>query len=122
MASPFDIIKHICEKTHLAFELKEYAPWIVNKGLTNIKDTVYYAEAMNKYHGLDKDMQLAFYFHAIPKGKRFGKWVKASAINNTVDLIMRHYQVNRKVAEGYLKLMTDVAIKQLEQKMDTGGK
>lgn len=120
--SPFDIINHLNTKTPLEFDIKDYDAWIINKGLINVRDTVFFAEVMNQYPFLDKKMQYDFYYHGIPKAKRFGKWAKATAINSDVDLIMRHYQVNRKVAESYLKVMTAEDVDLLKQKMNSGGR
>lgn len=120
--SPFDIINHLSTKAPLEFDIKDYDAWIINKGLINVRDTVFFAEVMNQYPFLDKKMQYDFYYHGIPKAKRFGKWVKVTAINSDVDLIMRHYQVNRKVAESYLKIMTVEDVDLLKQKMNSGGR
>lgn len=123
MTSPFDIIKHINEKSDLEFDIKDYNPWMINRGLSNTLDTVFFAEVMNRYsQQLDKDMQYAFYLHGVPKGRRFGKWHKADAINSNVELIMQRYCVNRQVAEQYLKVMSDSALQQLQEKMRKGGK
>ena len=118
--SPFDILRHLNEKTELEFDIKkDYVPWIINKALINTKDTVFFAEIMNQYHSLDKDIQYTFYKLGIPKAKRFGKWGKADAINTDVELIMTRYQVNRRIAEVYHKLMGDEDLKQLQEQ--TGG-
>jgi len=118
--SPFDVLRHLNEKTDLEFEIKkDYVPWIINKALINTKDTVFFAEVMNQYHFLDKDIQYTFYKLAIPKAKRFGKWVKADVINTDAELIMTRYQVNRRTAESYRKIMGDDYLKQLQEQ--TGG-
>jgi len=118
--SPFDVLRHLNEKTELEFDLKkDYVPWVINKALINTKDTVFFAEVMNKYHFLDKDIQYTFYKFGIPKAKRFGKWVKADAINTDVELIMNRYQVSRRTAETYRRLMGDENLKQLQEQ--TGG-
>lgn len=121
MTSPFDIIKHLSEKTELEFDIKDYNPWMINRGFSNVFDGVFFAEAMSRLSHLDKDVQYSFYLHGLPKGRRFGKWNKAT-INSNVDLIMKHYQVNRRVAESYLKIMSEAEVKQLQEKMNEGGK
>jgi hypothetical protein len=122
MTTPFDIIKHINEKTALEFDMKDYNPFMVNRGLSNTIDTLFFAEVMNKYYTLDKDIQYAFYFNGIPKGKRFGKWNKSSEINTNIELIMNEYKVNIRVAASYLKLMNDADIQLLHEKSYKGGK
>lgn len=122
MTTPFDILSHINSKDVLEFDMKDYNSFVVNRGFSNNLDTLFFADVMNKYYHLDKDIQYKFYFGAIPKGKRFGKWFKSLAINNTVDLIMTTYEVNRRIAEGYLKLMDADAISILHEKNDKGGR
>lgn len=120
--SPFDIIRHISEKTPLEFEKNEYVPFVINRGLSNMIDTLFFAEVMNKYHHLNGDIQYKFYLHGIPKGKRYGKWIKPLELNTTVELIMSRYQVGRRAAESYFKLMDESAIKLLEEEMIQGGR
>ena len=120
MSSFFDILKHINSKDGLDFEMKEYLPFLINRGLSNTIDTVFFADVMNRFHHLDKDIQYDFYFNAIPKGKRYGKWNKAT-INKNVDLIIEFYEVNRAVAESYLKIMSEDDIVALHEKNNKGG-
>jgi len=121
MTTPFDILKHINSKDELDFEMKDYNSFMINRGLSNNLDTLFFADVINKYSQLDKDIQYRFYFDAIPKGKRFGKWHKSLVINTDVTLIMETYKVNQRVAESYLKLMNDDAIKILHEKNNRGG-
>ena len=121
MATPFDILKHINSKDVIDFEMKDYVPFMINRGLSNNLDTLFFAEVINRYSHLDKDIQYRFYFDAIPKGKRFGKWNKSLAINNDVALIMETYEVNQRIAESYLKLMNDDAIQLLHKNNNKGG-
>lgn len=76
---------------------------------------------MNRYPQLDKDIQRDFYYHVLPKAKRYGTWNKSGVINKNVELLMEYYQVNRVVAESYLNIMSDDAVKTLKEKLHTGG-
>lgn len=122
MPTPFDIVKHINEKTQLDFSENEYNPWIINRVFSNMIDTLFFADVMNKYYALPKDMQHDFYYYGLPKAKRFGKYHKVGEINIYVDLIMNKYQVNRKVAESYLRCMSEDGLAQLKLQMNRGGK
>ena len=121
MSNIFDILKHINSKEALEFDMKDYNVFMINRGLSNNLDTLFFAEVINRYSHLDKDIQYRFYFDAIPKGKRFGKWNKSLAINTDVALIMETYEVNQRVAESYLKLMNDDAIHLLHKNNNKGG-
>ena len=39
-------------------------------------DCVMFANEMNKYHFLDKDMQYTFYLNILRKRKRFSPWLR----------------------------------------------
>jgi hypothetical protein len=105
--SPFEIIKHLNEKTKLDFDIKEYSPWIINKGLSFHKETLAFADIMNKMSQLDKDIQYAFYLNAIPKGKRYGKWEKPSKDTDLIELIRHKYFCNSNIAKQYASLMSE---------------
>lgn len=122
VTNPFDIAKHINEKTPLDFDIKDYSPWMMNRIMSNRMDTIFFAEIMNKFYSLDKDIQYSFYYNAIPKAKRFGKYNSVPAINNIVELIMKKYSVNQQVAESYFNLLDDEAKEELKEKMREGGK
>lgn len=100
---------------------KEYNAFMVNRGLSQFMDTVLFANEMNKYYSLDKDMQYDFYFYSIPKGKRFSKWAKSNP-SKDIELIMKAYNINRSRALEYLNLLTEDNIKELEELMNPGGK
>ena len=51
---------------HLA---KEYPPYIINRCFSGHMDAVMYAQEMNKYHFLDKDLQYNFYLNILRKGR-----------------------------------------------------
>lgn len=92
--SPFDIVSILNEKKRELDEdqIKEsYGAWIINHALSNMRDTVLYSNEMNRLHGLDKDMQYAFYYHGIPKRRRYGKWNKVAEDKDSIDLVMEYY-------------------------------
>ena len=74
--SPFDIAKSLNEKTDLEYPISDYSPWMINKIFSLTKDTLFFANAMNKLYLLDVDVQRDFYKTAVPKGKRYAKWHK----------------------------------------------
>ena len=51
--------------------IKDYAPYIVNRCLSGHLDCIMFANEMNKYSFLDKDMQYSFYLNTLRKKKRF---------------------------------------------------
>jgi len=122
MSTLWDVIKHINEKIPLEFTDGDYSPWMVNRVFSNTIDTLFFAEVMNRATHLDKDIQHDFYYYALPKARRFGKYHKAETINIYVELMMNLYQVNQRVAESYVKCMSEATLKQLKEQMVEGGK
>ena len=122
MVSPWEIVKDLCEKTSLEYDLKDYIPWIINKTFVNSKEHLFFAEQMNRYSFLDKGMQKDFYFFALPKKKKYIEYERKSSINTDIDLIMKKYKVNHAVAESYLKLLSEDAITALRITPIKGGK
>lgn len=117
----FDIVNHLNEKTKFDFDVKEYSPWIINKSLSFHNQTIHFANEMNKFSTLDKDIQYKFYLLGIPKGKRFGKWQKKSVAPEVIKFISRIYNVNATIAAQYASLMSEEQLQKLNEQNDKGG-
>lgn len=118
----WDIYKVICEKLPYDREelLNDYVPYQVNMCASNVADTMFIANEMNICHRLTKEQQFDFYYHIVPKGKRYSKW-NTPAINNNVDVVAEYYNINKKVAEQYLKILTDIQIEDIRNLVMRGG-
>jgi hypothetical protein len=85
-------------------------------------DSIMYANEMNKHPELNKLLQHDFYFYILSRKKRYGKWAKADKEDEAVlNLIIKHYKVNRVHAKQYLELMTKDHIKALKNTYEVGG-
>lgn len=100
----------------------KYDAFMINRAMSQHMDLIMYANQMNKDCCLDKQMQHDFYFYSVGVKKRYGKWAKASKNDDAIELIIKHYAVNRTHAQQYLELMTDDEIKELKQRYKIGGK
>lgn len=118
--SPFDISKHISEKTELEFSMGDYSPWMINKIFSNTLDTVFFANEMNTYYDLDKDIQYSFYYNGLSKSKRYGKWNKKQK-SADLELIAKYFSINIKHAGQYLSLLSDEQLTIIRDKMLKGG-
>ena len=79
--APFDFLNSInSTKKNLIREegrgASEYAPYLMNKGLSQFPDTIMLANEMNMRHHMDKQMQYEFLLHSVRPRKRFAKWAK----------------------------------------------
>jgi hypothetical protein len=79
--SPFDFLNSInLTKKNLIREegrgASEYAPYLMNRGLSQFPDSIMHSNEMNMRGHLDKQMQYEFLLHSIRPRKRVGKWAK----------------------------------------------
>ena len=123
--NPFDYLKSINEtkKDIMVDDIaeREYNPFIINRGLSFFKDTILYANEMNRYHHLDNRVQFDFFINIIRKKKRWSKWIKASDVDN-LELIKEYYGYSNEKAKSALSLMSNEQIEQLKQRIYKGGK
>lgn len=121
--TPFDWLNAINLKTEIDETLveKEYNPFMVNRGLSYFNDTVLWANEMNMKSFLDKDLQYKFLLNTVKKGKRFGKWAKSEK-DETIDMLVEFYQVNRQRAQEISRLLNTKQIQTIKEKMFKGGK
>lgn len=119
MSNVFDYVKTINEKTD-QLDIDGYVPFIVNKAFSFTLDTIFYANMMNINSHIDAKMQYDFYYHALPKKKRFGKWIK----KDTPDIasIREYYNCSIQKAIEYSKILTIEQVAILKQRMDKGGR
>ena len=101
--------------------IKSYPPFIINKCLSGHLDSVLFANEMNKYHFLDKDMQYKFYLNILRKRKRFSPWVRKEKITD-LDYVKRYYGYSNEKASQVMKILTPEQISYIKQRLDIGGK
>lgn len=110
MDNIFDIIKNLSyNKEQLDCDVinKMYEPFVVNRALSNTRDTLFFANEMNARSLLPKDMQYGFYFHVLQRKKRFGKWNKPKEDKEVIELIKLCYNVSYYRAIELYPLLSD---------------
>jgi len=100
---------------------KEYPPYIINRCMSGHIDAVMYAQEMNKYHFLDKDLQYNFYLNTLRKKKRFSPWIRKDKITD-LDYVKRYYGYSNEKASQVMKILTPEQIEYIKQRLDIGGK
>ena len=101
--------------------ISSYPPYIVNRCLSGHLDTVLFANEMNKYSNLDKDMQYSFFLYTLRKRKRFSPWLKKEQIDD-LDLVKKHYGYSNEKAKIAVSLLTKTQLEYIRNKHDMGGK
>ena len=107
----------ISDEPHLA---KEYPPYIINRCMSGHMDSVMYAQEMNKYHFLDKDLQYNFYLNTLRKRKRFSPWIRKDKVSD-LDYVKRYYGYSNEKASQVMKILTPEQIAYIKQRLETGG-
>ena len=100
--------------------IKDYAPYIINRCLSGNIDYILFANEMNKYSFLDKDMQYSFYLNTVRKKKRFSPWLRKDKVTD-LEIIKQYYGYSNEKASNALKILTPEQIKFIKQRLDTGG-
>lgn len=122
--TPFDFINAInYSKEELIVDdwsEKQYAPYIVNKGLSFGPDTVIAANEMNSRPHLEKKLQFQFLINTIRPKKRFNKWIKGEKIE-AMEVIKKYYGYSTSKAQQVLSILNDSQIEHLKEKLKKGG-
>ena len=100
--------------------IKDYAPYVINRCLSGNLDSIMYANEMNKYSFLQKDMQYSFYLNTLRKKKRFSPWLRKEKVTD-LEIIKQYYGYSNEKASNALKILTPEQIKFIKQRLDTGG-
>jgi len=107
-------------KEDLSENIKEYAPYIINRCLSGHIDCVMYANEMNMRHQLDKDMQYSFYLNSLRKKKRFSPWLRKERVTD-LECVKSYYGYNNEKAYQALKILTKEQLNFIKQRLETGG-
>ena len=107
-------------KEDLSENIKSYLPFIVNRCLSGELDCILFANEMNKYHFLDKDMQYSFYLNTLRKRKRFSPWLRKDKVKD-LECVKQYYGYSNEKASQALKILTKEQIKFIKQRLDIGG-
>jgi hypothetical protein len=101
----------------------DFTPFMINRGMSQSVETIMYANELNKHWQLTKEQVHDFYFYLLSKKKRFNKWAKQSGDDKeNIDLVVKHYGVNRLRALEYLKLLTPEDLQTIKASYDVGGR
>ena len=100
--------------------IKDYPPYIINRCLSGHLDTVMFANEMNKFPNLDKDLQYHFFLNTLRKKKRFSPWLRKDKVTD-LEIIKQYYGYSNEKALNALKILTPDQINFIKQRLDIGG-
>ena len=99
---------------------KDYPPYIVNRCLSGHLDCIMFANEMNKYPNLDKDMQYSFYLNTLRKKKRFSPWLRKDKVTD-LQCVKEYYGYSNEKASQALKILSPQQLDYIKQRLETGG-
>jgi len=99
---------------------REYNPYIINRCLSGHIDCVFFANEMNRYHFLDKDLQYSFYLNSLRKKKRFSPWLRKDKVTD-LECVKKYYGYSNEKASQALKILSKEQINFIKKRLDTGG-
>lgn len=103
--------------------MKKFDPFMIRRGLGMSIDNLDLVEKMQRnLSTLPNDVQYAYLLAAVVKKKRYDNWPKKTKDDDSIEVIMKYYNVSRKRAREYRRLLDADQIKELENRMFTGGK
>ena len=100
--------------------IKEYPPFIINRCLSGHLDAIMFANEMNKFPNLDKELQYHFYLNTLRKKKRFSPWLRKDKVTD-LEIIKQYYGYSNEKALNALKILTPDQINFIKQRLDIGG-
>ena len=100
--------------------IKDYPSYIVNRCLSGHLDCIMFANEMNKYPNLDKDMQYSFYLNTLRKRKRFSPWLRKEKVTD-LEIIKQYYGYSNDKASQALKILSKQQLDYIRQRLETGG-
>ncbi len=107
-------------KEDLSEDISTYSPYIINRCLSGFLDTIMYANEMNRYHHLDRDMQYSFYLNSVRKRKRFSPWLRKDKVND-LECVKEYYGYSNEKASQALKILDKTQLNFIKKRLDTGG-
>ena len=108
-------------KEDLSEHIKEYPPYIINRCLSGHLDCVMFANEMNKYNFLDKDMQYSFYLNTLRKKKRFSPWLRKDKVQD-LECVKQYYGYSNEKAKQVLNILTREQFSFIRDRLEIGGK
>lgn len=99
---------------------KSYSSFMVNRALSFHRDTVLWANEMNRFTTLDNKLKYDFLLNTIRAAKRpYSKWHK-KAQHSDLSLVKEYYGYSDAKAEEALKILSDTQIDLIKEKLYKG--
>jgi hypothetical protein len=106
---------------HDDIDAKDYTPFVVNRALSYHMDCVLYANEMNLYPEVDKDLQYQYLLGSIrPMKRKFQPWQKSETDKN-IECVKTYFGYSNQKAKEALRILNNEQIDEIKRKTDKGG-
>jgi hypothetical protein len=100
---------------------KTYAPFMVNRAMSNSVDCAMAANEMNQRHFLDKDVQFRYYLNTLRAWKRpWSPWSKKDTAPH-LDAVKEYFGYSERKALAALQVLTDDQLANIVESVSKGG-
>jgi len=121
----FDYVNDILQdKKNIMIDVaseKDYNPYLTNKALSQHRDCIGLAQAMNERPWLDNKLQYLYLINTVRSMKRpFHKWDKPEKIEDIV-CVKTYYGYSDTKAREALQLLSEEQIQKIKEETEIGG-
>lgn len=100
---------------------KHYSPYVINKCLWGIMDSLFFVQELNTFGKITKQEHYKYLVHALPKKKRFAKWIKEEK-DPLIATIQEYYDgCSEAKAKEIKKMLRPADIEFIISYLDKGG-
>ncbi|WP_298752044.1 DNA polymerase clamp loader subunit A [uncultured Arcobacter sp.] len=118
----FDILKDISEFKTGNVDMKKYNAFMINRFVSMLPDTMILANLMNQCPDMPVEAQYQFYLHAMPKKRRFFKYIKdEKETDKWIEMLKEYYDIDDVEARDYAEMFTEEQLIEIYEIMNTGG-
>ena len=122
---PFDYVKSINNKEYID-GIDGFSPYMTHKIMSADKNFVMLANALNRIgnHKIPPKAIYDFYFHTVPKNKKWTAYPKSEKQLKEIRYVMEFYGITETTAKDYIELMDSEELERIidfNEKQKTGG-
>ena len=104
------------------YDYKDYKPFMVNRALSYHIDCILYANEMNLYPEIEKDLQYQYLLNTIrPMKRKFQPWQKSSVEEN-IECVKEYFGYSNEKAKDALRILNDEQLAEIRKRTDKGGR
>lgn len=111
----FDILNAIFLKTDIEYEKRIAPAYILSLWLSHDKDLLSLVNEINMLQfNLEDEIVFKYYFHTVPKGRRFIRWPKKTEKDKQEQKVIESLQEEHGISKREAKLCLAVTVKNAE--------